>query len=306
MGKVWSTLITLGTVLFIGAMAAGVMVVTKTGFIVIDGWEVGVQKDGTTYNMVEVQPGYHLFAPVYTTIEDINARPIMFNYSKSDAKKESTHEIRYSPMITGVDKNGIPLSFAIAFNIKPKKDQMAEMFQATGSYENALDKTAIQPNKSIIKDVMGAFDAKLIQSKRNEVSKMLNELFEAAYADHQYFTLEGAVDLKEIDLPKKIQDGQILVQLEAQEAEKAENAKKRMKAQAEGIAGKNRIEAQGRADAITIEATAKAKANKLLSSSITDKILAYDTIEAWKLGGAQVPNYVGSEKSQFIMNMKQK
>jgi hypothetical protein len=43
-----------------------------------------------------------------------------------------------------------------------------------------------------------------------------------------------------------------------------------------------------------------------VSESITDNILKADTIEAWKLGGSQVPYLVGSEKSQFIMNIDSK
>ena len=311
MGTVWKLVgwITVGSIAL--AAIAGFMVVTKTGFIVIDGWEVGVKKERTNYVMTELEPGYHFFNPILDTVDDINTRPVMFNYTKSDATKKSTQEIRYSGMITGVDKNGIPLSFAIAFEIKPERTQMAEMYQETGSYENALDKKAIQPNKSMIKDVMGQFDAKTIQSQRNEVSKMLNDKFTKSYAENEYFTLEGIVDLKEIELPQKIQDGQIAVQLAAQDAEKSEeeivkaqNQAKALVKAAEGIAQKKRIESQGIADAVLIEATAKAKANKLISASITEKILRADTIQAWREGGAQVPHLVGSEKSQYILPLK--
>ena len=273
----------IGAIVFLGTMA-----VTKTGFVIIDGWEIGVKKTETEYVMEEIQPGYHFFIPFITTIEDINARPVMFNWSKSDANKESTDEMRYNSMITGVDKNGIPLSFAIAMEITPVKSMMAEMYQETGSYENAMNKKAIQPSKSIIKDVMGAFDAKNIQGKRNEVSKMLNVLLTEFYKDNKYFNLDSKIDLKEIEVPKQIRDKQLEVQSAKQDAEvsaqlivKAQNEAKSEAARAKGVADRKRIESQGIADAILLESTAQAKANDLISKSLTEKILRNNAIIKW-------------------------
>ena len=196
--------------------------------------------------------------------------------------------MRYMDMITGVDKNGIPLAFAIAMEITPEKNMMAEMFQDTGSYENAMDKKAIQPSTSLIRDVMGSFDAKDVQGQRNEVSKMLNELLSEFYANNKYFNLDSRVDLKEIEVPRKIQDKQLEVQTAKQDAEvskqlivRAENVAKSEAASAQGVADRNRIEAQGRADAILLEATAQAKANKLVNETVTPKLTDYKTKMLW-------------------------
>lgn len=287
------------------------MFVTGTGIKVIDGWEVGVKKTGTTYSMTELQPGYKFFIPIYEEVIEINARPILFNYSDEDKDKPDTEEIRYGKMIEGVDKNGIPMWVAVAIEVKPIKNMMAEMYQADGTFENGLDKKVIQPNKSVIRDIMGKFDVKTVQSKRLEFTKQLNEAITIEYNENKYFALVGRVDLKQIELPQKVRDGQISVQLAAQQSEvsarlieKAKNEAKSVEEVARGKANAYKIESQGKADAILIEATAKAQANNLLSKSITDKILRADTIEAWKSGGAQVPHLVGSEKSQYILPLK--
>ena len=34
-----------------------IMAYTRTGFVIIDGWEVGVKKSGTKYEMEELQSG---------------------------------------------------------------------------------------------------------------------------------------------------------------------------------------------------------------------------------------------------------
>jgi hypothetical protein len=51
-----------------------------------------------------------------------------------------------------------------------------------------------------------------------------------------------------------------------------------------------------------IEATAQAKANKLLANSLTDKVIKIQSIEAWRAGGSQVPK-VG-ETIPFIGSVK--
>ena len=305
MGK--STKVILGSITVL-LIVVGLMIITKTGFTVIDGWEIGVKKTGTNYDMKELNPGYKLFIPVYEQITAINGRPILFNYSKSDAHKTSTEEIRYDGMITGVDKNGIPLSFALAIEVKPVKNMMADMFQEDGTFENGLDKKVIQPNRSIVRDVMGSFDAKTIQSKRDEVSKMLNQRIKQAYKENKYFELVGTVDLKEIELPKKVRDSQIAVQLAAQDAErsaelivKAQNEAKAAAAKAQGVANAKVIQAKGIADAIVVKAKAQAQANKLLTESLSDKILKNNAIAKWN---GTTPKIVGSENSQFIYKLK--
>lgn len=55
-----------------------------------------------------------------------------------------------------------------------------------------------------------------------------------------------------------------------------------------------RIEAQGEADAKLIKAQGEAEANEVLQQSITDKLLKQQAIEAWREGGSQVPQVVGS------------
>jgi len=308
MEKILKTLGWVFSLVLIAVLSLGTMALTGTGFGIIEGHEIGVKKEGTTYIMEEKNPGYYFFAPMYSTLEDVNGRPVMFNWSKEDSNKESSDEMRYKTMISGVDKNGVPLSFALAMEITPVKNMMAEMFQETGSYENAMDKKAIQPSKSLIKDVMGEFEAKDIQSQRNEVSKRLNAKLSKFYKTNEYFDLDSTVDLKEIEVPQKIRDKQIDVQTAIQDAKiseqlivKKQNEAKSEAAKALGIADKNRIEGQGEADKILLVATAQAKANNLLNKSLTENVLRNKWIKVWGEAGAPVPNMIGSESSQFIV-----
>lgn len=58
--------------------------------------------------------------------------------------------------------------------------------------------------------------------------------------------------------------------------------------------------AEANAQAILKEAEAQAKANKLISESLTSNLLDLKQIEAWQSGGAQVPTIQGGDITPFV------
>ena len=87
-------------------------------------------------------------------------------------------------------------------------------------------------------------------------------------------------------LPTKVKEQIEAVQIATQAVQKAEQDVQRVKqealkraAEAQGVAQQARIEAKGRADAVTIEADAQAKANKLIAQSLTSKLLQLKQIQ---------------------------
>jgi regulator of protease activity HflC (stomatin/prohibitin superfamily) len=97
--------------------------------------------------------------------------------------------------------------------------------------------------------------------------------------------LESA-QLREIALPQKIKEQIEAVQVAKQQSERVkyevlrakQEAQKRA-ALAQGIANAKKIQAQGEADAVMIKAKAEADANKLISDSLTPKLLKLKQIE---------------------------
>jgi len=287
-----------------------IMAFTKTGFAIVNDGERGVLKTGTKYEMTELQPGYHFFIPIYQTVEIDTIRPKLINYSRTEGTKEDTTLLLYEPMLEGLDKKGVPISLALSIEIKPVADQLAEMYKSDGDFDNSFYKKVKQPNREAVQETLSKFSVDSIMDHRSEVEKTVTSLIRAKYAKNPYFTLVN-INLKDIVVPKTIRDKQLEVQAAKQEAlkslelvKKAENEAKSREAKAKGEANAMKIEASGRADSVLIEATAQAKANNLLSKSLTDKVIRIQTIEAWKSGGAKVPQMVGSESSQFIIPLK--
>ncbi|MDQ1297918.1 MAG: hypothetical protein QG558_456, partial [Campylobacterota bacterium] len=81
--------------------------------------------------------------------------------------------------------------------------------------------------------------------------------------------------LREIGLPQKVKDQIERVQVAKQEVEKAQQDVERAKQEA----FKKETEAQGTANALTIEAQAQAKANHLLGQSLTPGLIKLEQIK---------------------------
>ncbi|MDO9207719.1 MAG: prohibitin family protein, partial [Sulfuricurvum sp.] len=84
-----------------------------------------------------------------------------------------------------------------------------------------------------------------------------------------------SIQLREIGLPQKVKDQIERVQVAKQEVEKAQQDVERAKQEA----FKKETEAQGTANALTIEASAQAKANHLIAQSLSPGLLKLEQIK---------------------------
>jgi len=292
---------------FIAVIVLGFMALTKTGFAIVNDGERGVMKTGTQYEMTEIQPGYHFFIPIYQSIDIDTIRPKLINYSRSEANKADSELLIFEPVLQGLDKKGIPIKLALSIEVKPVSDQLAEMYKNDGDFENAFYKKVLQVNRDAVQSTISKFQVDSIMDHRSEVEKTLVEKLQLSYSKNPYFKLVN-INLKDIIVPQKIADKMEDVQVAKQTAlasfelvKKAENEAAAREAQAQGESNAVKIAAQGRASAILVEATAQAKANKLVSESLTDKILRNNAIQTWN---GVTPTMVGSENSQFIYSIK--
>jgi regulator of protease activity HflC (stomatin/prohibitin superfamily) len=298
--------------LMVGAiilLAMLTMIATDTGFAIINDGERGIMKTGTRYDMEEMTPGYHFFIPVYQTIDVQTIRPKLLNYSFSEADKQDTELILFEPVMKGLDRKGVPIKLALSVEVEPVPEKLAEMYKLEGDFSNAFYKKVKQTNREAIQATISKFKVDTIMDNRGEVEKVLLAKLAKNYAENPYFKLVG-VNLKDIIVPESIREKQLEVQSAKQDAlkakeliVKAKNMADAVAAKARGEAEKRKIEAQGKADAILLEAEARAKANKLVSQSLTPAILRNNAIEKWN---GITPTMVGSETSQFIMDIKSK
>ena len=263
----------------------GLMAWTNTGFVIINDGERGVKKTGTKYDMTELTPGYHFFIPVYQTVSVETIRPKLINYSLTEANKEDSTLLLYEEVLKGIDQKGIGIKLALSIEVRPKADQLAEMFRDDGDFTNSFYKKVLQPNREAVQSTLSRFNVDTIMDKRAEVETTLTKLIQESYASNPYFELVG-INLKDIVVPDEVRTKQLEVQSANQDAAVALN-------KAEAV----RAAAQGAADAILIKAKAEAKANDIVSASLTPEILRLKALEKWD---GSVPHLVGNSDSKFI------
>lgn len=161
-----------------------------------------------------------------------------------------------------LSSNGLDIELEATAWYQPKAEQLGFLHQTKGT--NYLDRVLKPAMRSATRSVVGRYAPEQIySSKRDAIQK---EIFEETkkIVDDQYIQLNDVL-VRDVTLPVAIKDA--IERKLGQEQESLEYKFRLEKAQKE--AEKQRIEAQGKADA-----------NRILSASLTDKILQDKGIEA--------------------------
>jgi len=292
----------------IGVIVVAVIAVIffLAGATIIETGNVGVKSTMGQIDRKEMKPGFNWAMPMISKIEPVFTKTIMVNYT--DQQKEDTHELYYEPSLKGEDKTGLEMAIDLIVEVEPQADKMADMFIEVG--RQGFEKKVIQPIRGGVRKVLGQYNAETIMASRKQLENDLENELNSLFAKNPYYKLVN-VQLKKIYLPKRVQEAIERVQLAKQEAKAkkeqiiANKALAQSKVElAKGEAQAVRERAKAEADRITIEAKAKAKANLEISKSLTKELIELKRVEAWKSGGSQVPKFIGSDKSSFLMNVK--
>ncbi len=170
-----------------------------------------------------------------------------------------------------LSSNGLDIQLDASAWYKPKYNELGKLHQEIG--ENYLQRILLPTIRSAARSVVGRYTPEqLYSSKRDAIQK---EIFEETkkIVENQFIVLDEVL-VRDVTLPPTIKDA--IERKLKQEQESLEYEFRLEKADKE--AQRQRIEAQGKADA-----------NRILSASLTDKILQDKGIEA-TLKLAQSPN----------------
>lgn len=236
----------IGIPLLILAIAA--IIITAKSAITIDAGHAGVLYEtlgkGVDSDAKALGPGFHLIAP-WNKVIDYETR---------------LQEVPEAMSV--LSSNGLDIKLDASVQYMPDVNSLGRLHNEKG--ESYL-RTVLQPAvRSAARSVVGRYTPEqLYSSKRDAIQK---EIFEETkkIVDEQYIILERVL-IRDVTLPPTIK--QAIERKLKQEQESLEYEFRLVTAQKE--AEKVRIEAQGKADA-----------NKILSASLTDKILQDKGIEA--------------------------
>jgi len=263
-----------------------ILLVMVKPYEIVNSGEVGIKITTGKYETEPLTPGFHVFIPAVQKIIKVDTKVRLMNYKKTDDEiTRFDSGIKVNNAIEILDARGLPVSIELTVQYKLLPHGAPKTIAAWGlSWEDKIINPVV---RDIVTKTVGQYTAEELPTKRNEIAILIENGIRDAInkLDGQPVDLLS-VQLREIGLPTKIKDQIERVQIANQEAERVKYEVQRAKQEAEkraalaqGSADAARIDAQGRADAVTIEAAAQSKANKLISVSLTPKLLQMQQLE---------------------------
>ena len=239
-----SRLITTGIIVFILIMI--VVMLSNATFLTIDAGERGVlfKRFGGGMEQEAYVPGFHIVAPWNK----------MYIYDVREKQSEEEMEV--------LSSNGLNIKVDVTVRVHPNFEELAKLHEKFGF--NYLESLVRPEVRSSVRQVIGKFTPEeLYSTKRDEVQGLINDdLAKTLNTNHMVLR---ATLIRDIELPAKVRTA-IEEKIEAEQSA----------LKYEYILQQERQEAERK----IIEAKAKAESNKILTASLSDKILRDKGIEA--------------------------
>ena len=273
----------------VGAIALALFLLKP--FVIINSGEVGIKVTTGKFESEPLHPGLHFFIPVLQKVIPVNTRIRLITYSNErttelgDRYKGFEGGLRRNGAIPVLDRRGLTVNIDLAVQYSLKAASAPATIATWGSsWEEKIINSKV---REVVRDIVGQYTAEQLPEMRNTIANAIQtKVTEKVDALPNQPVILSSVELRNIVLPPKIKGKIEEVQAAKQDVTIAEQEKEKAKQHAQkaaeiarGQAEKNRIEAQGEADKIRIEAEEQAKANILISSSLTRELLELEQIK---------------------------
>lgn len=226
-------------------------------------------------------PGFHLRNPLFTAIQEYPTfmQTLVLTRESTDASPNND-EINVNSI------EGQPLSLDVSMSFELEGAKVPALYQtfrtdvqtiAQGFIKQAIRQSLQETvGREQIAEILGPKKAEMVTRTQSELQKRLDP----------YGIQVKQFTLNEFRAPKAVMDAISLKNVMQQQALTAQNELQKNTFQAQG----DSIKAAGRAKAILTEAEAQAKANDLLSRSITNTLVQYEMAKRWN---GQMPQVTG-------------
>lgn len=261
-GKLLTFLILIGVI--------GLTFVLARPFVIINSGEVGIKVNLGKYDELPLTPGLHFFVPVIQQVIVVDTRMRVLHFSRNEdmgSVGRDDQSVLRNDAISVMDSRGLPVSIELTVQYRLDPDKVPETIK---NYRISWEQKIINPViRDVVRSVVGNYPAEDLPNKRDEIAGLITSSFETKLqATPNQPVIFDSIQLREIVLPPMVKERIEQVQAAKQEADRA-------KQEANAL----RERAQGRADAAIIEAKAQAEANRLLSESLSQRLLDLRQIE---------------------------
>ncbi len=271
----------IGKVLRIVAVLFVLIFLLPSMFTYVEPGHVGIiiHRAGGGVDATPLGPGLHFRNPLLTAIEEypIYMQTLVLT-RESNEGSPNNDEIN----VNSVEGQPVSLDVAMSFEIDPVKvPALYQTFRTDittiqHGYVKQTIRQALQEvvGDEAIADIMGPKKAQTV----SRVQGLLQERL------MQYGIMVKQFTLNEFRAPQSVIDAINTKNVMQQQALTAQNELQKNEFQARG----DSIKAAGRAKAITAEAEAQARANRLLAESLTPTLVQYRLIDKWNGSMPQV------------------
>ncbi len=240
-----------------------------------------IHRGGGGVDPIPLGPGFHLRNPLMTQIQAYPTYMQTLVLTKGITEgSEANDEINVNSV------EGQPLSLDVSMSFELRPDKVPQLYQTFRTDVQTIAHGYIrQAIRQSLQEVVGNEEiAAILGPKKAEVvtrsQANLQKRLDPYGIEVRQFTLN------EFRAPKAVMDAISLKNVMQQQALTAQNELQKNTFQAQG----DSIKAVGRAKAIMAEAEAQARANELLSRSITSTLVQYEMAKRWN---GQMPQVTG-------------
>ena len=259
------------------------LVLLPTAMTYINPGHVGIviHRVGGGVDPRPLNPGIHARNPLTTGVEEYPTFMQTLVLTRSSADGSGNDEIN----VNSVEGQPLSLDVSMSFELDPTKvPALYSTFRTDiATIQHTYVKQAIRQS---LQEVVGNEEiAAIIGPKKAEVTGRVTKLLEERLSG--YGILVKQFTINELRAPPSVIEAINQKNVMQQQALTAQNELQKNQFQAQG----DSIKAAGRAKAILAEAEAQAKANRLLSESITPTLVQYEMSKRWN---GQMPQVSGS------------
>lgn len=274
-------------------IAAGILLVmiflVRPTIIYVEPGHVGIviHRGGGGVDDVPLGPGLHVRNPVMTSIEEYPTfmQTIVLTRSATEGSLDND-EIN----VNSVEGQPVSVDVSMSFEIDPARvPALYKQFRTDiDAIKHGFVKQAIRQS---LQESMGTEEiASMMGPKKAEVVALAQAKLQKRLDPYGLNVMQFTIN--ELRAPAAVMEAISLKNVMQQQALTAQNELQKNQFQAQG----DSIKAAGRAKAILAEAEAQAKANELLSRSITGNLVSYEMAKRWD---GKMPQVTGGAMPMF-------
>lgn len=183
----------------------------------------------------------------------------------------------YEADASAVSKDLQTVNSKIAVNFRVRNDSSSSIYKNIGpDYQSVILMPAVQES---MKSVSAKYTAEQLITERNKVGEEIKEQLESKVSD--YGIQIEKFNIVNFDFSQEFNNAIEAKQVAEQNLLKTKTEQEQAIVIAEAEAQKKVIAAEAEASAIKTKADAQAEANKVLTNSLSDKLIDYQAIEKW-------------------------